>query len=43
MTLSCRTSIAGDRIKQDFVPAILQACEAADVFVDRVVLTVRKR
>jgi hypothetical protein len=25
------------------VPAILQAAEAADVFVERVVLTVRKR
>jgi hypothetical protein len=43
MTLSCRTSIAGDRIKQDFVPAILQACEAAEIFVDKVVLFVRRR
>lgn len=43
LTLSCRTEIAADRIKRDFVPAILQAAEAAEVFVDRVVLTVRKR
>lgn len=35
--------VAADRIKRDFVPAILQAAEAAVVFVDRVVLTVRKR
>lgn len=43
MTLSCRTSIAGGRIKQDFVPAIPQACEAAKVFVEWAVLTGRKR
>ena len=43
LTLSCRTEIAADRIKRDFIPAILQAAEAAEVFVDRVVLTVRKR
>ncbi|MEK7383394.1 MAG: OPT/YSL family transporter [Elusimicrobiota bacterium] len=39
----CRTEIAADRIKRDFISAILQAAEAAEVFVDRVVLTVRKR
>jgi hypothetical protein len=43
LTLSTQTGLAADRIKRDFVPAILQAAEAADVFVDRVMLTVRKR
>jgi hypothetical protein len=43
ITLSTPTSIAADRIKADYLPAILQAAEAAEVFVDRVVLTVRKR
>lgn len=43
LTLSARTGIAADRIKRDYIPAVLQAAEAAEVFVDRVVLTVRKR
>jgi hypothetical protein len=43
LTLSSRTGMAADRIKRDYIPAILQAAEAAEVFVDRVVLTVRKR
>ena len=43
LTLSTRTGLAADRIKQDYLPAILQAAEAAEVFVERVVLTVRKR
>jgi hypothetical protein len=43
LTLSTQTGLAADRIKRDYVPAILQAAEAADVFIDRVVLTVRKR
>ena len=43
LTLSSRTEIAADRIRRDYIPAILQAAEAAEVFVDRVVLTVRKR
>ncbi len=43
LTLSTRTGLAADRIKRDYIPAILQAAEAAEVFVDRVVLTVRKR
>jgi hypothetical protein len=43
LTLSARTGLAADRIKRDYIPAILQATEAAEVFVDRVVLTVRKR
>jgi hypothetical protein len=41
--LSTPTSIAADRIKQDYIPAIIAAAEAAGVFVDRVVMTVRKR
>lgn len=43
LTLSTPTGIAADKIKRDFIPAILLAAEAAQVFVDRVVLTVRKR
>lgn len=43
LTLSTPTTIAADKIKRDYVAAILQAAEAAEVFVDRVVVTVRKR
>lgn len=43
LTLSTPTGIAADRIKQDYVPAILEAAERAEVFVERVVVTVRKR
>lgn len=43
MTLSTPTGIAAERIKRDYVPAILQAAEAAEVFVERVVVMVRKR
>lgn len=43
ITLSTPTGLAAERIKRDYVPAILQAADAAGVFVDRVVLTVRKR
>jgi hypothetical protein len=43
MTLSAPLTLAADKIKQDYVPAILQAAEAAEVFVERVVITVRKR
>ena len=43
LSLSCRTEIAADRIKRDYVPAILQAAEAAEVFVERVMISVRKR
>jgi hypothetical protein len=43
MTLSTPTQIAADRIKQDYVQAVLLAAEKAEVFVERVVLTVRKR
>jgi hypothetical protein len=43
LTLSTPTGIAADKIKCDYLPAILQAAQAADVFVERVVVTVRKR
>jgi len=43
LTLSTPTGIAADKIKRDYLPAILLAAEAAEVFVERVVVTVRKR
>lgn len=43
LTLSTPTGIAADKIKRDYVAAILQAAETAEVFVERVVITVRKR
>jgi hypothetical protein len=43
LTLSTPTGIAADKIKRDYLPAVLQAAEAADVYVERVVVTVRKR
>jgi hypothetical protein len=43
MTLSTPTGIAADRIKQDYVQAVLIAAQKADVFVERVIITVRKR
>lgn len=43
LTLSTPTSIAADKIKRDYKAAILQAAEAAEVFVDTVVVTVRRR
>ena len=43
LTLSTPTGIAADKIKRDYLPAVLQAAEAAEMFVDRVVVTVRKR
>ena len=43
LTLSTPTSIAADRLKRDYVRAVLQAAEMADVYVDRVIVTVRKR
>jgi hypothetical protein len=43
LTLSTATSIAADHIKRNYVGAVLQAAEDAEVFVERVVLTVRKR
>lgn len=43
LTLSTPTGIAADKIKRDYIAAVLQAAEAAEVFVERVVVTVRKR
>jgi len=43
LTLSTPTSIAADRLKRDYVKAVLQAAEMAEVFVERVIVTVRKR
>jgi hypothetical protein len=43
LTLSTPTGVAADRIRRDYLSAILQAAEAAEVFVERVVVTVRKR
>lgn len=43
LTVSTPTGIAADRIKRDYKAAILQAAEMAEVFVDTVVVTVRKR
>ena len=43
ITLATPTGLAADRIKRDYLPAILQAAETAGVFVDKVMLTVRKR
>jgi len=41
--LSTPTGLAADRIRHDYIPAIIAAAETAGVFVDRVVMTVRKR
>ena len=43
LTISTPTSLAADKIKQDYVPALRMAGEAAELFVERVVITVRKR
>jgi hypothetical protein len=43
MTLSTPTSIAADRIKRDYVGAIHMAAETCGVWIERVVITVRKR
>lgn len=43
LTLSSPTGIAADRIKRDYVEAIKMAAEACGVYVERVILTVRKR
>ena len=42
LTLSTLSQIAADRIKRDYVDAILHAAEVAEVFVDRVIITLRK-
>lgn len=43
ISLSTPTGIAADRIKRDYVEAIKQAAENVDVFVERVMISVRKR
>jgi hypothetical protein len=43
LTLSTPTGIAADRIKRDYVEAIKMAADTCGVWVERVVLTVRKR
>jgi len=43
LSLSTPTTVAAERIKQDYIPAILVAAETAGVFVERVLMTVRKR
>ena len=37
------TGIAADRIKRDYIEAIKQAAESVGVFVERVMISVRKR
>lgn len=41
LMLSTPSKLSADRIQREFVVAILQAAEAADVFVERVVVTLR--
>jgi hypothetical protein len=43
LTLSSPSGVAADRLKRDFVPVILEACEAAGENVQRVIITLRKR
>jgi len=43
LTLSTLSGLAADRIKRDFVPAILDACEAAGENVQRVMITLRRQ
>jgi hypothetical protein len=43
LSLSTPTGIAADRIKRDYVEAIKQAADTVGVFVDRVMISVRKR
>ncbi len=43
LSISTPTTIAADRIKQDYVEALKMAAEAAGVFVERVMISVRKR
>ena len=43
ISLSTPTGIAADRIKRDYIEAIKQAAESVGVFVERVMISVRKR
>lgn len=40
--LSTPTGVAADRIKSEFVPDLIAAAEAVDLFVDKVVVTLRR-
>ena len=42
LQLSTPSQIAADRIKSQYLDAILHAAEVAEVFVERVVITLRK-
>ena len=42
LQLSTPSGVAADRIRGEFIPAIKAAAEAADLFVERVVITLRK-
>jgi len=43
LNLSTPSGLVADRIRQDFIPDIKAAAEAADVFVDRVMITLRRQ
>ena len=40
--MSTPSQIAADRIKSQYLDAVLHAAEVAEVFVERVVITLRK-
>ena len=42
LNLSTPSQIAADRIKRDYLDALLHAAEVAEVFVDKVIITLRK-
>jgi hypothetical protein len=43
ISLSTPTGIAADRIKRDYVEAIKRAADSVGIFVERVMISVRKR
>ena len=43
LTLSTPTNIAAEKIKSDFIPDLLDAAAEADVFVERVVVMLRRK
>jgi hypothetical protein len=42
LTLTTPSGVVADRIKAEFIPDILKAADSADVFVERVIITLRK-
>jgi hypothetical protein len=42
LTLSTPSPVVADRIRAEFIPQIRAAAEAADVFVERVIVTLRR-